>query len=226
VVALVAACQPQVTQPPDPTVAAGDAYSLCPAGGEPPAKEITDDAVRILTARLELLGVSDPEISIGTCIEIGVSQPSEDPAAVESAVLGTGDVAIYPVPPEQAATILIGGEPPTGIEPIVGPDDFVDAATATDADAGGPTLTLTLSDAGGAALQTWTAAHVQQNLALVVDGLVIAMPVINEPITDGSIVLSFGSINGGPPIPPDAIRAMVMTGPLPLEWAQPQRPQG
>jgi preprotein translocase subunit SecD len=222
----LAACGPQASQPPNPTISADHSYSICPVAGELPAKEITDDAVRIITERLQLLGVPDAEVTAGAaCIAVAVALTSQDADAVQAAVLGTGDVSLVPVAPDLAPSIQPGGAPPDGAEPLIGPDDFTDASTAEDSPGPGPTLTLMLSDAGGAALGSWTTTHVRESLALVVDGVVIAVPIVNEPITGGSVVIAFPA-GDQPRVPPDAIRAMVVTGPLPPEWAQPERPQG
>ena len=220
---LLGGCDTPATLAPDGTESAAHSYAVCTQSGELPAKEINDDAVRILTERLRLLGVSDPEVTVGTCIDVAVELASQDPDAVAAAVLGTGEVSILPVPVDQAQAVVVGGEPPIGVEPIVGSDDFVDASTGSEAGSATPTLTLTLSDAGGGALGSWTTSHVGQELALVVDGEVIALPAINAPMSDGSIVIAFP---GTPRLPLEAIRAMVGTGPLPPEWDQPQRPQG
>ena len=222
IVTFAGACSPQATLPPNPTVAAPHAYSVCPQSGELPPKDVNDQAVSVLRERLSLLGVATPEITLGACIEIALEVTSQDPDTVQSALLGTGRVELFPVPADQADAIHTGSAGPVGVQPIVASADLADAAITAEG-GGQPVLELTMTPAGATALGAWTAANVGGFIALVVDGVVAAVPVIAEPIQDGSVQIGFGAT---PPIALEALRVMVLSGPLPEAWAQPERPQG
>lgn len=222
VATLTGACAERATLPPNPTVAAPHAYSICPQSGELPPTDVNDEAVSVLRERLSLLGVAEPDVTIGSCIELALELTGQDPDTVQAAVLGTGRVELVPVPPEQVGAIQAGSLGPVGVQPIVASSDLTGAAIAAD-EAGHPVLTLTMTPAGADALGAWTAGHVGGSVALVVDGVVAAVPVINGPTPGGSVQVSFGAT---PPVALEALRVMVLSGPLPEAWAQPERPQG
>ena len=219
----LAACQAAPSAEPLPTVPVRHAYTLCPPGGELPAQEATDRALAVLTARLTLLGFDAPRITTNRCIEIEVPITADD-AAVQAALLGNGRVEIVPVPANQLEAVVAGGPPPVGVQPLLVVEDIDSAVIGTSPSGAEPTLDITLTDAGSAALASWTQAHVGENMALVVDGVVVAVPTINEPITTGQISLDVAG--EAPLIPLRAIAIMIESGPLPPEWAQPERPQG
>ncbi len=217
-----AACQPAESSVPS-AIAGDNVHTICPFGGELPAKEITDRAVEILGARLASLGVETSSIGVGACIDVTATTSSaEHDAAVRAAVSGTGSIALASLP-IAGATTSIGGTPPDGAAPVLFGADFSSAEAAIERSTGAPTLTLTFSDAGSATIASWSRQHRGEVAALVVDGVVVALPTINEPWTQGDVTLSMGET---PPVPPEAIAAMVNSGPLPPEWAQPERPQG
>ena len=219
----LAACQAAPSAEPLPTVPVRHAYTLCPPGGELPAQDVTDRALAVLTARLTLLGFDAPRITTDVCIEIEVPITADD-ATVQAAVLGTGRVAFVPVPADQGEVVVAGGRPPVGVQPLVPVEGIDSAAVGSNPNGGRPTLDISLTDVGTAAMASWTQAHVMESIALVVDGVVIAVPTINEPITTGQI--SIDVAGEAPLIPLRAIAIMIESGPLPPEWAQPERPQG
>jgi preprotein translocase subunit SecD len=222
-VAVLAACQPSATSGPPIVVTERD-YSLCPQAGELPAKDITDRAVEILGARLTELGVETSTIAVGACLEVTASTTSAaQDAAVRAAMLGTGTIAFMSLPVGADRTTSVGGQPPDGTEPVLGGSDFQSAEVVGELSTGRPALSLRFSDAGAATLANWSRQHVGALTALVVDGVVVVLPTVNEPLVEGTVTLSLGET---PPVPLDAVAAMINSGPLPPEWAQPERPQG
>lgn len=219
----LAACQAQPSAEPLATIPVRHAYSICPAGGQLPAPEITDRAVAILRERLRDLGVDAPTFKVEACIEIETPITADD-TAIQAAVLGTGRLEIIPVPADQIESVKIGGAPPEGVQPLVAGADITSSEVGIAAGTNQPTLTILLSDAGSAAMATWTTAHVGEMLALAVDGVVGGVPTVDEPITAGEVQLT---LTAEPlPVPLRTIGAMIESGPLPPEWAQPERPQG
>lgn len=219
----VAACQAQPSAEPLPTLPVRHAYTICPPGGEAPAPAVTDRAIVILRDRLRALGVDSPTFKVGACIEIETPITADD-TAIQAAVLGTGRLEIIPVPADQIDSVKIGGAPPVGVQPLVAGADITSSEVGIAAGTNQPTLTILLSDAGSAAMATWTTAHVGEMLALAVDGVVVGVPTVDEPITAGEVQLT---LTAEPlPVPLRTIGAMIESGPLPPEWAQPERPQG
>lgn len=220
---IVGACQPSESIAPS-AIAGENVYTICPFGGELPAKEITDRAVEILGARLASLGVETSSIGVGACIDVTATTTSpEHEAAVRAAVNGTGSIAFVSLPVAGAQTTFVGGAPPDGAAPVLFGTDFSSAEAVAMRSTGTPALTLNFSDAGSATIASWSRQHRGEVAALVVDGVVVALPTINDPWTQGDVTLSMGET---PPVSPEAMAAMVNSGPLPPEWAQPERPQG
>ena len=58
------------------------------------------------------------------------------------------------------------------------------------------TVTFTLKDKGRELFSAWTAAHVNQYFAIVLDNVVISAPVINEAIPGGNVQISAGGLGG------------------------------
>lgn len=218
----LAACQAQPSAEPSSSEPAGNAYSICPAGGALPAAEITDRAIAILRERLARLEIDEPTFSLEACLEVE-TPIAADHAAAQAAVLGTGLVELIPVA-AGVTDVQVGSATPDGVQAIAGGADITSAEVRTPADTGLRTLVVGLSDTGSAAVAGWTRLHLGERLALVVDGVVIALPTVTSPITTGRIEVAF--TGDALPIPLRTVAAMIESGPLPPEWAQPERPQG
>jgi preprotein translocase subunit SecD len=218
----LAACQAEPSAEPSRSEPASNAYSICPAGGQLPAAEITDRAIAILRDRLARLDIDAPTFTLEACLEVETPL-SADHAAAQAAVLGTGFVELVPVAPG-VTDVTVGGATPDGVQAIAGGTDIASAEVKTPADTGLATLVVGLSDAGSTAVASWTRLHIGERLALAVDGVVIALPTVSSPITAGTIEVAF--TGDALPIPLRTVAAMIESGPLPPEWAQPERPQG
>ena len=219
--ALLAGCGPDG---PVPTAqASGEhAYTICPPSGELPPEAINDRAVEVLDARLLSLGVETSSVGVGeACIDVTASTTSAaQDAAVRAVVLGTGVITL--VAPPAGGQASVGSPPPDGSAPILSGTDLRSAAVAVEPTTGGPALRIVFSDAGSATLTSWSRLHPGAPTALVVDGVVVGLPGPSELPAD-DVTLSMGE---SPPVPLEAIVAMVNSGPLPPEWAQPRIPQG
>ena len=142
---------------------------------------------------------------------------------MRAAVLGTGSIALLSLPVAGAQATVVGSSPPDGAAPIVFGTDFSAAEVSAAGPEGEPVLGLGFSDAGAATIASWSQQHRGEVVALAVDGVVVALPMVDDAWAQGEVTLTMGE---APPIPPEAIAAMVSSGPLPPEWAQPERPQG
>jgi len=63
-----------------------------------------------------------------------------------------------------------------------------------------PALTFQFDQAGTSILSEWTTGHVGDALIVVFDGKVIMAPQINEPIVDGSLMISTDEASGLDPL--------------------------
>jgi hypothetical protein len=220
--ALLAACEPAGSTA-TAQASAEHAYTICPPSGELPDQAINDRAVEILDARLVSLGVETSSVGVGpACIDVTASTTSAaQEAAVRAAVLGTGTITLV-APAANGQTTSVGRAPPDGAAPVLTGTDFRSAAIAVEPPTGGPVLAITFSEFGSARIAAWSRLHLGELTALVVDGVVVALPGTDELAADG---LS-ATLGPTPPVPLEAIVAMVNSGPLPPEWAQPKVPQG
>lgn len=222
VAALLTACEP-ARSVATPEASAELAFTICPPSGVLPEVAINDRAVAILDARLVSLGVETSSIGMGAaCIDVTATTASAgQDAAVRAAVLGTGTIALVS-PPLDGQTTSVGAAAPAGTTPILSGSDFGAAEVAGEPPTG-PALTIRFSDKGSAAIAGWSRLHAGEQTALIVDGVVVALPRFAEPVVQGVLTVPLGET---PPVPPKAIAAMISSGPLPPEWAQPELPQG
>ena len=220
--ALVGACEPAGSGA-TPQASGEHAYAICPPSGELPPKAINDRAVEILDARLVSLGVETSSIGVGAaCIDVTASTTSAaQDAAVRAAVLGTGAITLV-APRADGQTTSVGLAPPDGAAPVLSGTDFRSAAVAVEPSTGEAALGIAFSDAGSATIASWSRLHPGELTALVVDGVVVALPGPNGLLPDGMTV----SLGETPPVPLEAMVAMINSGPLPPEWGQPRVPQG
>ena len=186
-----------------------------PAVARPP-KDVTDEAIAVLAARLDALGIGTYSIAAGDAITVSIGN-ADDAFRVERALGATGVVDFSPQPGDEAVPAI--GEKVSGQESLWSGDHVESAAVATDGQ-GNPAIDIELDEVGAAALAEWSAAHVMDYLMVVVDGVVVATPVVRGPIDGGELEISFG---GGPEpaIPIEALAAILASGPLPEAWAQP-----
>jgi hypothetical protein len=84
---------------------------------------------------------------------------------------------------------------PPGSRVIVRPDDFdVSATSVEDGSDGDPQVTLHLRGAAIDAFARHTADHTGDLIAILLNGDVLTVPMIQEQITDGEIRLSVGGL--------------------------------
>ena len=195
-----------------PVVAAR--LTLLPTVGVTPTKAETDDAVAVLTARLDALGIGNFSISAGNEITVELEDQA-DLARVQPAVQISGVVDFSPQPGDEAAPQF--GEVVSGQESLWAGDEVESASVSTDQ--GVATLSVQLTEAGKDALATWSAAHIGDYLMIVLDGRVVGVPRITAPIPRG--VLDFASPDGFG-IPPQSLAAILASGPLPEVWRRPE----
>ena len=220
VLAALAGCEPPVATPAEPVDAGDQSYSLCPPSDAPIEPAVTDRAIDVLESRLAYLGIEGASVTAGTCIDVTLPVASDDPTL--AAAFGSGHVSVLAVRPERVGEAVVGEPPPPDSMVLAADADIVAFGTETGS-SGEPSLTLQLAPAAAEALGAWTSANVGGSLAIVVDGVVLAVPRVAEPIQGGGLTIAFAA---PPVVPLQAVQAMLASGPLPEEWAQAQDPEG
>ncbi|HYO44117.1 MAG TPA: protein translocase subunit SecD, partial [Candidatus Limnocylindrales bacterium] len=93
--------------------------------------------------------------------------------------------------------------------------DQLSAATIGQDETGRRTVDFTLKDEGRDKFAAYTASHVNDYFAIVLDGQVISAPVINEAIPGGQVQISQGGIGGYPLAEATSLVTILTFGQLP-----------
>jgi hypothetical protein len=170
----------------------------------------------VLRARLEAAEFTDATVEVtGDRIDVAVplGADAEEDAAVATALITAPGraqlIGLGPDPIEADATVPQG----TG-ELLVDTGEIVEVATRVE-----PTddlgILLTFDEAATARFGAYTTDHVMDYLALVIDGVAVYVPSINEPITGGEVVII---LSDSGPLPNARVRqtiALLLGGVLP-----------
>jgi preprotein translocase subunit SecD len=171
---------------------------------------LTEPLVQIAGNRrivVELPGVEDPEEAIATLKETGLLEfvdmssltPQEAVLLVGQAIQTDFGLPADTPAPAGPATPAAEASPAVEASPTPAPLVFhtvmtgaeLENASATTDQLGRPAVEFSLSDAGARLFADYTAAHVGDTLAIVLDKVVISTPVINTAIPGGE-----GTIEG------------------------------
>ena len=221
---LVAGCQASAPSSPAPSPVPPVDYMVRSPGSTPPPKTDTLRAIDVLSARLRTLKMGMFSAAAGGAITFTIPA-SADPAAVRTVLSATGQVAFVPLPPAEYGTVsgqgpleAVAGKPlPAQEAPLFGGDQIADARATADA-TGGPMLSIKLASGGARLFAAYSSAHVGEFFALLLDGRVVAAPLIQVAIPDGTfnVTLPADSLS----MPVDALAAILASGPLPDSWKQ------
>ena len=181
-------------------------------------KEVVDRAVQTLDRRINALGLSESTVSprgrAGQEAEIMIQMPGvDDPAYVKSiidtqAVLELTEVKAGPFSTRaeaQAGTQFnskimpgstrggeSGGFYVLARTPIITGRDLKNARATRGNDTGGWETAFTLSTESGKRFGRFTEKHINDRMAIVLDGKVISAPVINGRIEDQGVIQGVG----------------------------------
>jgi hypothetical protein len=199
-------------------------FIVLPPAGHEPSKAGDDLASNVLNGRLRALFlITDGGLSFssggGYAVTFQVQQEGPPGDVVRSVLRAGGDVAFMALPgagTDGAGPAAIGQNPPDGARTLFGWDGIAGASIETDQQ-GSPVLSITLRPAAGQTFADFTAAHVGETFAIVIDDDVEFLPVINEPIIDGKLQISAGGAFA-------ESAAIIVGGKLPDAWILPTVP--
>jgi len=174
---------------------------------------VIDAAREIFVRRLELLGASRISVTTASNMTFTMRLPSAVPqTTVEQALRSVGRVTA--VPPFAGESLVEGAPVPDWFPVIWDSGDAVRSASVINQSAM-PAIEIVLTDDGAKALSQYTASHVGEPLALVLDGIVLTTPTIQTPISGDTLVVVLG---GHSAIDPTALATILSSGPLPNRW--------
>jgi hypothetical protein len=202
-------------------------FIVLPSSLTVPDKAQTDLAGDVLAARLEALGFGNFTSSAGIEIKFELPRTGPSDKIIEDVLRATGDVEFVPLPAAQYGTQLdpgplapVTGEPLPSDEPALFGWDGIASVKIESDQQGRRTLGINLQTAAARAFGDYTASHVNELFAVLIDGRVASVPSINEPIPGGQLQVSFGEVDD----PNGATMAILAGGKLPAEWAPPVVP--
>jgi protein-export membrane protein SecD len=154
----------------------------------------------IIERRVNQTGVAEPVVTTQGADRIVVELPGvEDPESVRRLVGQTGRLDFVPVPvgetpPAQGAEVDLEKWPP------LFSGDQVESATIGSSQTGGRTVNFVLrsgsATSGAELFAGYTASHVGEYFAIVLDGSVISAPVIRGAIPSGQVQIEAGGVGG------------------------------
>ena len=185
-------------------------YRIVPAGGKTPTAADLAVVRDIMDKRVNSTGVAEPVVVTSGTDRIVVELPGvTDTSAVRALVGTTGRLDFVPIP---AGTSVTQGQaldltgatncPPSGtitkICILFSGDQLESASVGSDAQ-GNRAVNFRLKSVGSDLFAKWTASHVQEQFAIVLDSNIISSPVIRQPITGGQVQISNSATIGGIP---------------------------
>jgi hypothetical protein len=180
------------TPTPAPVVAGQRVFVVLPPAGAVPDKASGGLAIEVIDARIRALGIGNFTSAEGYAIELFLPAGGPSDETIRTVLTATGDVHIVPLPAadygsgKRSATL---GAPLPKAEPaLFGWEGVASVSSAPTAE--GPQLTLVLKSAAAQAFGDYTAAHIGETFAIVVDGRVALLPLVEAAISDGTITIA------------------------------------
>jgi protein-export membrane protein SecD len=153
---------------------------------------------QIMENRVNASGVSEPLVTTQGSDRIVIELPGvSDPNAIRNLVKQTGRLDFVPLgqTTKQKGDTIDEKQFP----PLFSGEQLANAAIGTD-QLGKRVVTFTLKEEGAKLFGDYTAAHIKDYFAIVLDGQVISAPVINQAIPGGNVQISQDSTIGGYPL--------------------------
>jgi preprotein translocase subunit SecD len=194
-------------------------YQALPKEGVNPTPEAMGVIKDIIERRVNTTGVSEPVVVVQGSDRVVIELPGiTDVDSVRRLVGQTGQLDFVPLGSTQ-----MGEGQAVDLEqfpPLFGGDQVSSAAVGQDQQTGGLTVNFVLKDegpeSGARKFADYTANHVGEYFAIVLDGTVISAPVINQSIPNGQVQISAGSIGGFPAKEANSLVTVLKFGSLPF----------
>ncbi|HEY3162948.1 MAG TPA: protein translocase subunit SecD [Candidatus Limnocylindrales bacterium] len=173
-------------------------YQALPVGDKAPRPEDLEVIRTIIENRVNATGVSEPVITVQGSDRIVVELPGvSDPNAVRQLVRQTGLLEFVPL----GQTAKQKGD-------IIDPKQFPSLFPGTELQSAqiaqnqtlGRVVTFQLKDQGAKLFEDYTAQHIGDYFAIVLDGKVISAPTIDSRIPGGNVEISQKGTIGGYPL--------------------------
>jgi len=173
-------------------------YQALAVEGKSPRPEDLEVIRTIIENRVNSTGVSEPVITVQGSDRIVVELPGvSDPNAIRSLVGQTGLLEFVPLGTTQKNKGDTIDE--KQFPPLFGGTELSSATIATN-QTSGRVVTFQLKEQGAKLFADYTASHIGQYFAIVLDHKVISAPVINSAIPGGSVEISQNGTIGGYPL--------------------------
>jgi protein-export membrane protein SecD len=169
-------------------------YQALPVEGRSPGAADMAIIKDIIERRVNTTGVSEPVVVTQGSDRVVVEMPGvTDVESVRNLVRQTGRLDFVPLgsTPAQDGQVLDLKTSP----PLFSGDQVSSATVGTDQN-GRPAVDFVLKDQGAKLFADYTAAHVGQYFAIVLDSAVISAPVIENSIPNGQVQISGGGLRG------------------------------
>jgi len=215
---------------PSPSVTPGpmrDEYRVLPAGGLQPTADDLAAIASILTHRLEATGLVAPDVTVVAPDRIVavIPGPDDDAANQLRKLIGTtGRVDFVPLgstPAQQdqqlsQTTLSQPCDAGHTVDCVLFSGDQVASASIDANQSGQRTVDIVLRDAGARLFGDYTAGHVGDYFAVVLDGTVITAPTISEAIPGGQVQISQSGQGGYPLAEAQDLVTILQFGQLPF----------
>jgi len=192
-------------------------YRVNPAGGKSPTLADVEVVRQIIERRVNATGVSEPVVVTSGTDRVVVEVPGvSDTAAIRKLVGQTGRLEFVPIP--SSSTQVSQGQTLdlSKYKPLFGGEQVTAANPGTDRN-GGRAVNFELKSDGAAIFGTYTAGHIGEQFAIVLDSTVISAPVIQGAITGGTVqITNESNIGGLPKAEVDQIVNVLRFGSLPF----------
>ena len=174
-------------------------YQAQPVGDKQPRPEDLQVIRTIVENRVNATGVSEPVVTTQGSDRVVVELPGvSDPNAIRRLVGQTGRLDFVPLGQTQKNKGDSVDE--TQFPPLFSGTELQSAAIGTSGQTGNRVVTFVLKENGAKLFADYTAQHINDYFAIVLDGKVISAPQIRSAIPGGNVEISQDNTIGGYPL--------------------------
>ena len=199
-------------------------YRVVPVEGKTASRDELNVLRQIILNRVDKSGVAEPQVVVQGSDRIVVEMPGvKNFEQIEKLIGTTGRLDFIPLGSTPAGQdqvldptwIATKCDATTTVNCVLFSGDQVSAASIGADQTGSRTVDFTLRDQGKQLFGDYTAAHVGDYFAIVLDGKVISAPVIRDSIPNGQVQISQGGIGGYPLAEAQNLVTILQFGQLP-----------